>query len=74
VRRKTITSGLNTPEQAAQAAQGFRLCEKAIVSQALVDSVRHAAARRPKRAAGQLARAAVHLGGYLRGCPGPWHR
>jgi hypothetical protein len=68
-----ITSPLNTSEQAAQARDGFRICERMIAERALAEGVRLARALRPAAGARQLVRAGLHLGAYLRGRPGPWH-
>jgi GT2 family glycosyltransferase len=74
VRRKLIMSPLNTPEQAAQARRGYRMCEKLIVEIAVSQAAHAAAERRFPMAARRLARAALHAGSYVRGRPGRWHR
>jgi glycosyltransferase involved in cell wall biosynthesis len=73
VRRKAITSIDNTPEQARLAKQGYRLCADITIRHATSEAIRLALARRLWLAAQHAARAAVHLGAYLRGGPGPWH-
>jgi glycosyltransferase involved in cell wall biosynthesis len=74
MRRKAITSPLNTPAQAAAARRGYRLCERLNVEIAFAQAAEAAAGRRFRVVLRRLARAGLHLGSYLRGRPGPWHR
>jgi glycosyltransferase involved in cell wall biosynthesis len=73
VRRKTVTSALNTPEQARQAREGYRLCAQQVIGDAVSRSVGLVGRRDFRAGARELLRAVLNLGGYLRGCPGPWH-
>jgi len=66
VRRKLLASAENTPAQAAMARQGYRLCERAIVEDAVTETIRLARARRFRDGARQLVRAILHAGAYLR--------
>jgi glycosyltransferase involved in cell wall biosynthesis len=73
VRRKTIFSAENSHDQAKDAADGFRACEREMVADALSRVPGLVAGRRIRATARELLRAALHAGGYLLGAPGPWH-
>jgi glycosyltransferase involved in cell wall biosynthesis len=73
VRRKAITSVDNTPEQVELAKQGYRFCAEVTIRHAASEAFRLAGKGHFMAAARQLVRAAIHLGAYVRGAPGPWH-
>jgi glycosyltransferase involved in cell wall biosynthesis len=73
VRRKMIASRDNTPEQAEQAKDGYRFCAAFTMRHAAAEAIRLGVQRDFWAASRQLARAASHLGAYVRGGPGPWH-
>ena len=73
VRRKMIVSPDNTPEQARLAKDGYRLCAAFTIRHAAAEAIRLGAKRDLCAASRQVARAASHLGAYVRGGPGPWH-
>jgi hypothetical protein len=73
VRRKMIVSLDNTPEQARQAKEGYRLCAAFTIRHAAAEAIRFGAMRDVCAASRQVVRAASHLGAYVRGGPGPWH-
>jgi glycosyltransferase involved in cell wall biosynthesis len=74
VRRKMIASPENTPEQARQARDGYRFCAAITIRHAAAEAIRLVANRDFWAASRQWARAASHLGAYVRGGPGPWHK
>lgn len=74
VRRKMIESPENTPEQAQQARDGYRFCAAMTMRHHAAEAIRLGAERDFWAASRQWARAASHLGAYVRGSPGPWHR
>jgi glycosyltransferase involved in cell wall biosynthesis len=73
VRRKALICPDNTPEQNLLARQGYRFCERLVIGQALSDAAKLAKRRHFGATLRRLARALLHVGGYARGSPGPWH-
>ena len=73
VRRKIVASRDNTPEQAEQARRGYRLCAALTVRHAASEAIRLGFRSDLRAAARHLVTAALHLGAYVRGGPGPWH-
>jgi glycosyltransferase involved in cell wall biosynthesis len=73
VRRKTIASADNTPEQARLAKQGYRLCAEFSLRHAVSEAFRLAGGMHFWAATRQLALAVVQLGACAGVTPGPWH-
>jgi glycosyltransferase involved in cell wall biosynthesis len=73
VRRKIVASPDNTPEQADTARRGYRLCAALTVRHAAFEAIRSGVRSDLRAAARHLLTAALHLGAYVRGGPGPWH-
>jgi GT2 family glycosyltransferase len=69
VRRKILFALENTPEQAALARRGYRLCAQWTAAHELREAARLATARRFGVAAKMLVRAALNTMAYVRGAP-----
>ena len=69
VRRKILSAPENTPEQAALARRGYRLCARWTAAHELREAARLARARRLGVAAKMLVRAALNATAYVRGAP-----
>jgi hypothetical protein len=66
--------GLTAAEQAQQARDGYRFCAAMTMRHHAAEAIRLGAERDFWAASRQWARAASHLGAYVRGSPGPWHK